>query len=198
MNTRKLFGVIFAGLALTAMAVQPAQAHVLGAGGGGLGEGFVHPFGGLDHVLAMVAIGIWAAHLGGLARWLVPASFVAMMAAGGGVALAGIAVPFVEAGITLSVIVLGGLIWARARLPVAFGMALAGGFALFHGAAHGLAAPMAGAGYGLGFVAATALLHLAGLGLGAAVIGGDGGLSRRFARAGGGAMVAAGLVLTVL
>ena len=122
----------------------------------------------------------------------------------GTAAMAGVTWPFVEAGIALSIAVLGGLIGVRVRMPVAFSMALVGGFALFHGLAHGLAAPaVPGAGYGFGFVAATAMLHGAGLGIGLAVIGkntiGENtGLSGRWAGAGGGAIVATGLALMVL
>ena len=136
----------------------------------------------------------------GHAKWLVPASFVAMMAVGGSAAMAGMALPFVELAIAFSVVALGGLIWARVRMPVALGMALVGGFALFHGAAHGLAVPADGTAlaYGLGFVAATALLHAVGLGWGFAIMDRKDGLSRAFARMSGGAVVATGVVLMVL
>lgn len=114
-----------------------AQAHTFGASGGGLVEGFVHPFGGPDHLLAMLAVGLWAAQLGGRARRAVPAAFVAMMAAGGVLALGGVALPGVEQGVAVSVLVLGLLIAAATRVPVPFGMLLVGVFALFHGHAHG-------------------------------------------------------------
>ncbi len=199
MKLTRIYSLLTAVLAITVLASGRAEAHILGETGGGFAIGFLHPLGGVDHVLVMLAVGFWAAHLGGRARWGVPASFVAMMAAGGGTAMAGVTLPFVEAGIALSVAVLGGLIGARVRMPIAMGMALAGGFALYHGLAHGLAAPAAaGAGYGFGFVAATAVLHAAGLGIGLAVIGKNTGLSARWAGAGGGAMVAAGLMLVVL
>lgn len=197
MKLTRIYSLLTAVLAITALASGRAEAHILGETGGGFAIGFLHPLGGVDHVLVMLAVGFWAAHLGGRARWGVPASFVAMMAAGGTAAMAGVTLPFVEAAIALSVAVLGGLIWARVRMPAAMGMALVGGFALFHGAAHGLAAPAA-AGYGFGFVAATAMLHAAGLGLGLAVSGKNTGLSARWAGAGGGAMVAAGLALMAL
>ena len=199
MKQTRIYGLFTAVLAITALASGRAEAHILGETVGGFAIGFLHPLGGVDHVLVMLAVGFWAAHLGGSARWGVPASFVAMMAAGGTAAMAGVTLPFVEAGIALSVAVLGGLIGARVRMPVAIGMALVGGFALFHGLSHGLAAPAAsGYGYGFGFVAATVLLHAAGLGIGLAVIGKNTGLSARWAGAGGGAMVAAGLALMVL
>ena len=197
MKLTRIYSLLTAVLAITVLASGRAEAHILGETGGGFAIGFLHPLGGVDHVLVMLAVGFWAAHLSGMARWGVPASFVAMMAAGGTAAMAGVTLPFVEAAIALSVAVLGGLIWARVRMPAAMGMALVGGFALFHGAAHGLAAPAA-AGYGFGFVAATAMLHAAGLGLGLAVSGKNTGLSARWAGAGGGAMVAAGLALMAL
>jgi urease accessory protein len=132
------------------------------------GAGFAHPVSGLDHLLAMVAVGLWAAQLGGCARWLVPAAFVGVMALGGALGGAGVTVPGLEQAIAASVLVLGLLIAASVRLPVVAGMALAGGFAVFHGVAHGAEMPSAagGLGYGAGFVAATALLHAAGVGFG--------------------------------
>ncbi len=132
------------------------------------GSGFLHPFTGLDHMLAMVAVGLWAAQLGGRARWLVPAAFVAMMVAGAALARGGMLLPGVEPLIAASVLILGLLIAGAARLPVAASMALVGAFALFHGFAHGSEMPVTagGLGFGAGFVAATALLHATGLGLG--------------------------------
>ena len=201
MKQTRIYGTLTAVLAITALAAGRAEAHILDQTVGGFSIGFLHPLGGVDHVLVMLGVGFWAAHLGGMARWGVPASFLAMMAAGGTAAMAGVTWPFVEAGIALSVAVLGGLIGARGRMPAAIGMALVGGFALFHGLAHGLAAPavpVAGYGYGFGCVAATAMLHGAGLGIGLAVIGKNTGLSARWAGAGGSVMVAAGLALMVL
>ncbi|PJE55574.1 MULTISPECIES: HupE/UreJ family protein [unclassified Marinomonas] len=130
--------------------------------------GFAHPMGGLDHLLAMVAIGLWAASIGGRALWAIPAAFVVTMLLGGGLAVAGLNVPFVEQGILLSVIVLGALVLFAKRLPTAVCVMIAGGFALFHGAAHGMEMPLNANGlqYALGFALATASLHLVGLGLG--------------------------------
>ncbi|WP_111638191.1 HupE/UreJ family protein [Marinomonas shanghaiensis] len=127
--------------------------------------GFAHPMGGLDHLLAMVAIGLWAASIGGRALWAIPAAFVATMLLGGGLAVAGLNVPFVEQGILLSVIVLGALVLFAKRLPTAVCVAIAGAFALFHGAAHGLEMPLNANGlqYALGFALATAGLHVVGL-----------------------------------
>lgn len=131
-------------------------------------SGFSHPLGGLDHLLAMVAVGLWAASLGGRALYAVPVAFVAMMLLGGGAAMAGLEVPFVEQGILLSVMVLGALVLGAKRLPVAVCAAIAGGFAVFHGVAHGMEMPANGAAaqYALGFAVATTALHLVGVGFG--------------------------------
>ena len=138
-----------------------AQAHP-----GHGGEGFAHPLHGLDHLLTMLAVGLWAAQLGGRAKWAVPAAFVSMMALGGALGMAGVAVPFAEQGIVASVLVLGVLIAAAVRLPPAASMGVVGIFALCHGYAHGAEMPATAAGfsYGLGFVGATALLHACGIG----------------------------------
>ena len=128
--------------------------------------GFMHPMGGLDHLLAMLAIGLWAANLGGRALWAIPVAFVGTMLVGGGLAVAGVQVPFIEQGIVLSVILIGALLVGAARFPIAVCAGIAGLFALFHGAAHGLEMPLNanGAEYALGFAAATALLHIVGIG----------------------------------
>ena len=133
--------------------------------------GFMHPMGGLDHLLAMLAIGLWAASLGGRALWAVPTAFVGTMIVGGTLAVAGMQVPFIEQGIVLSVILMGALLVGAARFPVTVCAGIAGLFALFHGAAHGLEMPLDanGAEYALGFAAATELLHVAGIGFGMTV-----------------------------
>ncbi|MBJ7536862.1 HupE/UreJ family protein [Marinomonas transparens] len=133
--------------------------------------GFMHPLGGFDHLLAMLAIGLWSASLGGRALWAVPMAFVGTMMVGGGLAVAGVQVPFIEQGILLSVIVMGALLVGAARFPVAVCAGIAGLFALFHGAAHGMEMPLNanGAEYALGFAAATTLLHVAGIVLGSII-----------------------------
>jgi urease accessory protein len=145
-----------------------AAAHTGVGAPAGFAHGFLHPITGLDHILAMVTVGIFAWQLGWRALCLVPATFVAVMALGGTLGIAGIGVPFVELGIALSVVVLGALVAAGVKAPVAAAMALAGGFAIFHGHAHGAEMPetVAGLAYGVGFMLATALLHLAGIGIG--------------------------------
>ncbi len=132
----------------------------------GLAYGFMHPILGLDHVLAIVAVGVFAFVLGGRALWLVPASFVGMMAAGFLLGAAQVEVPFVELGIALSSVVIGGAAARGRPMPVAAAAALVGVFAVFHGHAHGAEMPANAAGfeYAVGFMLATALLHLSGIG----------------------------------
>jgi urease accessory protein len=120
---------------------------------------------GLDHLLAMVAVGLWAAQLGGRAAWLIPAAFVSVMTAGAGLGMSGVHLPLVEQGIIASVVVLGLLIATAARLPLVASAGLVGVFALFHGVAHGTEMPASASGfaYAAGFALATATLHAIGL-----------------------------------
>lgn len=132
------------------------------------GAGFLHPFTGLDHLLAMLAAGLWAAQLGGRARAALPAAFAAMAGAGLAAGLAGLRLPGVEGLVLASVAALGLAVAWAARWPVAAGAGLVAAFAFCHGLAHGQELP-AGAGwlgYGIGFVAGTAALLGAGVGLG--------------------------------
>ncbi len=156
--------------ALLTLAATAAQAHTGIGAADGFGYGFAHPLGGLDHVLAMVAVGLFAAQLGGRALWLVPLSFIAMMIAGGSLAVAGFGLPLVEIGIALSVVAFGLAVAAGFRLPALAAMALVGFFASFHGYAHGAEMPdsISGFDYATGFVLATALLHAAGIAIGIA------------------------------
>ena len=162
-------GYQIAAAVLALSAAGTAQAHIISAQGGGFGAGFAHPFTGLDHMLAMIAVGLWASQLGGRARWAVPLAFMGAMTVGAGLALAGVRLPMVETGIASSVLVLGLLIAFAARLPVAVSAVLVGAFALFHGHAHGNELPQAAseALYGGGFLLATGALHVFGLVLGA-------------------------------
>ncbi len=160
--------------ALLALAITPtiAFAHP-GHDGAGVVDGFLHPLGGVDHIIAMVAVGIAAARLGGRALWLVPASFIAAMAAGGVVGMAGAVLPYAETGIAISVVVLGLVAAFGVGMPVAVAMGLAAFFAVFHGYAHGIEMPQTASGlaYGAGFLAATALLHATGIGIGLTIGG---------------------------
>lgn len=195
MRLRALFRLAAAGTLVLASAL-PAAAHVGHGDVHGVVHGFLHPLTGLDHMLAMVAVGMMAAFLGGRALWLVPLSFMGMMAVGGALALAGIGLPYVELGISLSVIALGLAVALQLPLPVGVAMAFAGVFAVFHGYAHGAEMPAdaSGAAYGAGFLAATGLLHLAGIGLGL-VLGRWSQASNALARLAGGAIACAGVLL---
>jgi urease accessory protein len=146
-----------------------AQAHPAAPGHThGFSNGLLHPLTGLDHICAMVAVGLWAAQRGGRALWLVPTTFVSIMTVGGALGMGGIHIPYVEQGIATSVLVLGIFIAAAVRLPLVASMAIVGLFALFHGYAHGAEMPETASGfaYGIGFIVATASLHLAGIALG--------------------------------
>ena len=140
MNARKLSK--FTPLATLSLVFAPMLAHAHpGHDASGFSAGVAHPVHGLDHILAMVAVGLWAAQLGGRAKWLVPASFISVMAIGGALGMAGMPLPFAEQGIFASVLILGVLIAAAVRLPLAASMAIVGLFALCHGHAHGLEMP---------------------------------------------------------
>jgi urease accessory protein len=156
---------------LSGVLVTPAFAHIGLGDAGGFAHGVMHPIGGLDHVLAMIAVGLLAAHLGGRALWLVPSAFVAMMVTGGSMGFAGVQLPFVEPAIGLSVVFLGALVALGINLPTILAMGIVGAFAIFHGHAHGTELPDGGAPatFVAGFVIATALLHAAGIGLALAI-----------------------------
>jgi urease accessory protein len=167
----------------------------------GFADGFAHPLGGLDHVLAMVTVGLLAWQLGGRAIWLLPASFLSLMALGGGLAGPGESLPFMELGIAVSVIVLGTWVALGCKAPLAAAMILVGLFAVFHGYAHGAEMPLDASGrvYAAGFMLATVLLHGAGLALGY-LTGSFGGYARAAYRAGGAsiALAGAGILLHVV
>jgi urease accessory protein len=156
-------------IAAASLAFAPAVAFAHpGHDGASLATGFLHPLGGVDHIIAMVAVGLLAARLGGRAVWLVPASFVATMAVAGLAGMMGAGLPYVETGIALSVVVLAAVAVLGTAMPIAVAMGLVAFFAVFHGYAHGAEMPetMSGLAYGAGFVTATALLHGVGIALG--------------------------------
>ena len=181
-------------LAITASTAQAHTGHPLD----GAGAGVLHPLTGLDHLLAMLGVGVWAAHIGATgerrATWLVPASFVVVMALGAVAGLSGMKLPLAEAGIVGSVVLLGLLIAATPRLALWMPVSVVALFAFCHGFAHGAEMPASSSAlaYGAGFVAATVGLHVAGIGLGL--------LARRLSGAAGvrvvgGAMALAGIAL---
>lgn len=135
---------------------------------GSLMYGLTHPFGGLDHLCAMLAVGLWAAQIGGRTLWVMPLTFVGMMALGAGLTMSGYSLPFVEPGIALSVLMLGVLVSAAIRLPLWLGSSIVGLFALWHGHAHGaeILEFASGMTYAAGFMLATAALHIIGIAFG--------------------------------
>jgi urease accessory protein len=192
MRQRLLFA-----LAALMLAPQAALAHPEHGEAASLLHGLMHPLGGLDHVLAMVTVGILAAQVGGRALWLVPGTFVALMLAGGAVGMAGITLPGMEVGVALSLVVLGGVVALGLRAPVAAVSALAGLFAVAHGYAHGAEMPAdaAAAGYALGFVLATAALHGAGIGIAMLLGPAAAGRGQLALRTAGGAVALAGVAV---
>lgn len=160
----------FARVVLAFCLLLPPLAHAHAGVGAisGFASGLAHPISGLDHLLAMLAIGIWAAQMGRRSIWAVPLAFVSVMALGGMLVVLGGAVSFAEPGIAVSVLALGILIVAAARLPLAASIVVAGLFAVFHGYAHGTGMPLGASGtaYGIGFILSTASLHLCGIGSG--------------------------------
>ena len=145
-----------------------AQAHTEGLVAGGFFSGFMHPLSGLDHLLAMIAVGIWGAALGLPLIWALPVAFPLLMVIGGVLGIAQVPLPFVESGIAVSVVVLGLAILAAWRAPIVVAIAIVGAFGVFHGYAHGaeLPASAAPAAYSAGFVLSTGLLHLTGIAIG--------------------------------
>jgi urease accessory protein len=150
-----------------ALGATSAHAHT-GDVAGGFASGFLHPLRGADHVVAMVAVGLWGAFLGPPAMWLLPVTFPLVMAAGGVLGILGVPIPHVETGIALSAIILGAMVAIAARPALGVAALLVGAFAIFHGHAHGAEVPAAAdaVAYSLGFVIATGLLHLSGIAFG--------------------------------
>jgi urease accessory protein len=186
------------GALATAMALgfpAAALAHSAGASAGaGFGAGFLHPLTGIDHVLAMLAVGLWGAQLGPPAIWALPVGFPLVMALGGVAGIAGLPLPSVEAGIALSVVVLGAMIAFDRRPPLAVAWSIVAFFALFHGYAHGRELPghADALAYSAGFVLATGLVHLTGVAIGS-IVHVKGGLTAL--RAGGGVISLIGVTL---
>jgi urease accessory protein len=186
-NTSRLF--FAAMLCVLSFAVNAHQ----GAGmAGGFSSGFMHPVLGWDHVVAMVAVGLWGAFLGNPAIWILPVVFPMVMAFGGALGVIGVPVPGVEIGIALSAIVLGGMVLLAARPPIWVAAVIVGVFAIFHGHAHGTELPDSANPliYSLGFVIATGLLHISGIAFGLIVHWPAGKL---IVRAGGGVIALVGV-----
>ncbi|MEL0636092.1 HupE/UreJ family protein [Marinomonas sp. TI.3.20] len=190
-NTLKVgLATLIAALPTLALA-HPGHDHITS-----FSTGFMHPMSGLDHLLAMIAIGLWAVSIGGKALWAVPTAFVGTMIIGGAFGMAGLQVPFVEQGIALSVILMGVLLVGSVRFSVGTCAAIAGVFAFFHGAAHGMEMPLSahGAEYAIGFACATALLHVVGMGLGKVISRIEAPIVTRIT---GGVIAAAGVMMAI-
>jgi urease accessory protein len=170
----------------------PALAHTEGGISGGFISGFSHPILGWDHVVAMVAVGLWGAFLGSPAIWILPVVFPLIMAVAGALGVLGVPLPAVETGIAASSVVLGMLIALAVRAPLWMAAIVVGAFAVFHGHAHGTELPSAASpiSYSIGFVLATGLLHLLGIAFGL-LVGRPGGAVA--VRAGGAAIAVAGV-----
>jgi urease accessory protein len=175
------------------LAAFPVQAHIAEGMAGGLVSGFLHPVLGLDHVVAMIAVGLWGAFLGGSAIWMLPIVFPLVMALGGVLGIMGVPIPYVEAGIAGSAIILGLMVAGAIRPPLWVAGLIVGGFAIFHGHAHGTELPQAAnaMSYSIGFVVATGLLHLTGIAFGLLTKWSSG---KVLVRTGGAAIALAGVV----
>jgi urease accessory protein len=196
MATKRNLTAALAALSLAA-AASPALAHTGLEHATSFSSGFLHPLTGPDHLLAMVAVGLWAGLNGGRAVWAWPVAFVGVMLIGGVLGMTGVALPAVESGILASVVVLGLLVLTAARVPVALGAAMVAIFAVLHGHAHGAELPAAASAlsYSTGFALATALLHAAGLGLAVLAVR---EMSRLLVRGAGGLIAACGVALAVI
>jgi urease accessory protein len=155
-------------LLILLLATTPLYAHVQEGAAAGFLTGLKHPISGLDHVLAMIAVGLWGAQLGAPAVWALPVTFPMVMALGGFLGLVGVPLPGVEVGVAASAILLGAMVMTEARPPLAVAAALVGFFAIFHGYAHGAELPpgQSGLTYSIGFVVATGCLHGVGIAIG--------------------------------
>lgn len=175
-------------LALSLLLASGAVNAHTGHGASGFSTGLAHPFSGMDHLLAMLAVGLWAAQTGGHRVWLLPAAFISMLAAGAMAGMLSPSLPLIEPGIAASVLVLGLLIARASRFALPASLALTAAFGLMHGYAHGAEMPGAvtPATYALGFFAATAALHLTGIAMGVAS-------RERYARIAGVGIAASGM-----
>jgi urease accessory protein len=169
-----------------------ASAHEAAGITGGFTSGFMHPILGWDHVVAMVAVGLWGAFLGNPAIWVLPVVFPLVMAFGGALGVLGVPIPAVETGIAASAVVLGAMVAFAVRPPIWIAAVIVGAFAIFHGHAHGTELPSAAnpLSYSIGFVLSTGLLHLSGIAFGLLVRWPAGKIA---VRTGGGVIALAGI-----
>ncbi len=181
---------------MAALAAAPAFAHLNPDEHGSFMAGLSHPIFGLDHILAMIAVGLWAAFLGGRTLWILPSAFVGAMVVGFGAAISELPLPFVEPIILLSVFALGLTVAFAVRLPVPAAASIVGAFGLFHGFAHGGELGSAGAfAFGAGFALSAAILHS--LGISIAVLAGQGISNSKLIRSLGWATAFGGLWIAI-
>jgi urease accessory protein len=168
MNKNRFWQYVCGVIVMTLLVPRLASAHTGIGDPTGFWHGLEHPISGLDHILAMVAVGLWAAQMGGKALWMVPGAFVLAMAASSVVGHFGLPIPGIEQGILASDFILGLLLLFAARFPVMVSTGIVALLAIFHGYAHGAEMPSTALGltYGLGFIISTATLHLVGMGIG--------------------------------
>ena len=195
-RTIALFCVGSAPGALLLLVSEPAFAHITQGSLGGFGSGFEHPLTGADHFLAMLAVGVWGAQMGGRPVWTLPVTFPLIMAMAGLAGMLGLPLGHVELGIALSIIALGSAILLAWRPAEIVALLVVGVFAVFHGYAHGVELPNATdpADYAVGFVVATGMIHLLGIGVGLLL---RRPFEGRLARALGGAIAAGGVYFLV-
>jgi urease accessory protein len=182
----------FAAVLFVCVSSGPALAHIVNGAQGGFGSGFAHPLTGPDHFLAMFAVGLWGAQMGGRNVWSLPVTFPLIMVVGGVLGMLGVIIPAVEIGIALSIVALGLAIACVWRPPQFLALALISVFAICHGYAHGAELPLAAdpADYAIGFVLATGMIHLFGIAVGLALMKPRKG---EFARLLGGAIALGGV-----
>jgi urease accessory protein len=186
-------------IAITLLIPSVANAHTGIGHPTGFWQGLTHPIGGLDHILAMVAVGLWAAQMGGKALWMVPSTFVVVMVGSSFLGHFGLPLPGIEQGILASDFILGLLLLFAARLPLALSAGIVGLLAIFHGYAHGAEMPETASGlaYGCGFIISTALLHSTGIAIGLGIDRARPKLQQLLFQIGGGATVVGAVYVLV-
>jgi urease accessory protein len=199
MKKNQFWQYLVGAVAITLLIPSVANAHTGIGDPNGFWHGLGHPIGGLDHILAMVAVGLWAAQIGGTALWLIPGAFVLTMTCSSVLGHFGLPLPGVEQGILASDFILGLLLLFATRLPLAVSVGIVSILAIFHGYAHGAEMPETASGltYGIGFIISTAALHLAGIGMGLAINRYQPKLQSLLFRIGGGAVVAGAVYVLV-
>jgi urease accessory protein len=199
MKKNQFWQYLIGAIAIVLWIPKIASAHTGVGDVTGFWHGLEHPIGGLDHILAMVAVGLWAAQMGGKALWIVPGAFVTAMVGSSILGHFAIPLPGVEQGILASDFILGLLLLFSARLPLALSAEIVAILAIFHGYAHGAEMPETASGlaYGLGFIVSTAFLHLAGIGIGLGIDRYQPKLQQLLFRIGGGAVVVGAIYVSV-